>query len=480
MTCERSFIGSRLGCTIRAASLAAALTWSVAAAGGASAQIGVKNDLVFGSATRPDPIKLSRSGFTDELLPVNINGFYGLINQRIRLTAPPLYDWTDDGFEGLARGTLDGKTGFLQGNGDWRFPPVFDELDRFQEGFAVFQGPGGGYGFLDQARDVRHQPEFNAALRFKDGRAAVQVGDRCGYLDLRMKLVTPLAFTAARSFHDGFAAVRLADNAAGPGAAGGHGEPDGTRGSGGDGYKPHAELVNVEIDLAEAQAVPQYNGRWAYLNLAGRLVFIDPTGGIEYLGDFNDNLACFQAGGKWGYLDQRFRVVVEPMYEDARDFTNGLAAVKLNGKWGYIDRRYVFVVPPQYEEADDFDETLAMVKAEGKIGFIDRTGRMAIPPQFDSAEPFSRGVARVNRDDSFAYIGINGYVFFDPRAAQNGIVDVRIRETARALSRTDRVPYNRFYELPPPRKTLPRPYPPEHIYDEGLDVSEPWQLGSKP
>ena len=487
------FIGIR---RVAAWAVAAFLTTGVATP--AAAELAYSGVGVFGEATRPDVLKLASSSLDDELLPVNIGGYWGLINQRIRLTVPPELDWTDDGYDGLARATLRGKTGFLQGNGDWRFVPEFDEVDRFEDGFAVFRGPDGGYGYMDKGKRIRHAPEFKAALRFKDGRAAVQVGDRCGYLDRRMQLVTPLAFTAARSFHDGYAAVRLAEvdrasaDADRPGekqreSAGGE-DSSGSPENDGDDYRPHASGINLEPPVGVPAPGPDAAppdaasaGRWAYINKTGRTVFVDPTGDIQALGDFHDNFARFRANDRWGYLDQQFRPALPPTFEDARDFTNGLAAVKRDGKWGYIDRRFRVAVPFEYEEADDFDEILAMVRYGGKVGFIDRTGRMRIEPEFDWAEPFRRGVARVARNDSFAYIGVSGYVFFEPGdALRYGVVDVRIRENVRAQNPRTRQPYNRFYALSGPRATLPSPYPPEYLYDEGIDADVPWQLGSTP
>ncbi|MEL7088318.1 MAG: WG repeat-containing protein [Planctomycetota bacterium] len=118
---------------------------------------------IFGQTTRPDAVRLANAGLHDDLRAVNIGGYWGLINQKIRLVAVPEFDWTDDGYDGLARAVVNGKTGFLLGNGNWRFLPELSAADRFEEGFAVFRGPDGGYGYLDKAKTIRHQPDFDAA-----------------------------------------------------------------------------------------------------------------------------------------------------------------------------------------------------------------------------------------------------------------------------------------------------------------------------
>src|SRR5579862_394911 len=51
--------------------------------------------------------------------------------------------------------------------------------------------------------------------------------------------------------------------------------------------------------------------------------------------------------GKWGYIDEKGKIVIEPTFESAANFTEGLAAVKANGKYGYIDRTGKFVIQPE-------------------------------------------------------------------------------------------------------------------------------------
>lgn len=434
---------------------------------------------LFGEVQNPEALKYANAGPNDGLLPIEVNGYWGLLNQSRRVVALPDFDWTDVGIDGLSRAIYQGKTGFILGNGNWRFDPVYPYADRFEENYAVF-GDGEKFGYLDKAGKVRLEPQLDAALRFREGWAGVRVGDRCGFINTRFRPTTALMFTAVRSFHEGFAAVRLpADTTEelllseppaelpvetaeepvptstdpGPEAAG----------------QTHPDMPpppKAQPDHAAA------GGVWGFLNKKGKLVYRDPTGDLQALGDFNEGLARFQSGGRWGYMNKNFKAVVPPTYEGARDFTNGSAAVKLNGKWGYINRKYAVVVPFIYDRADDFDETLAMVTLDGKIGFIDRSGRVAIEPQFDWAEPFRLGVARVSVGGSFGYLKTSGYVFYDPRHAALGIVDITAREQLRAqVSRWER--FNRTLRPPTPRPVLASPYPPEYQYDEGLWVDPP-------
>ena len=101
-------------------------------------------------------------------------------------------------------------------------------------------------------------------------------------------------------------------------------------------------------------------------------------------------------GGKFGFIDRRGEVVVEPRFDHAEDFSEGLAAVAVSGKWGYIDKTGGFVLGARFN-ARAFDEGLAFVKVGGydadaivdvvgafdtggEWAYIDKSGEYVWPP----------------------------------------------------------------------------------------------------
>ena len=78
----------------------------------------------------------------------------------------------------------------------------------------------------------------------------------------------------------------------------------------------------------------------------------------------------------------------------------GASPVKLfpivkEGKWGYMDEKGKVVIEPQYDGAGDFSEGLAWV-GKGLIrGYIDKTGTMVIKPRFGWSGSFHSGMAVV-------------------------------------------------------------------------------------
>jgi len=62
------------------------------------------------------------------------------------------------------------------------------------------------------------------------------------------------------------------------------------------------------------------------------------------------------------------------VYDGAFSFSEGLAAVELNGKYGFIDKKGNLVIQPVYDNAYLFPEGLALVFLNGKRGYIDTKG----------------------------------------------------------------------------------------------------------
>ncbi len=359
----------------------------------------------------------------DILLPVNVNNWWGYMNQQGQLVVFPDFDWADDFYDGLARAVVGGKTGYISGNGSWVHNPVYPYADRFQEGRAVV-GDGEHFGYIEKSGNVLVPLQLDAALRFREGFAAVMKDGLCGYINVTGELTIPVRYTSARSFHEGYAAVTW------PG-------PEGA---------------------------PAYTG---YIDRRGKVVFSDSSGDVLALGDFNDGLARIQSKSGWGYLGKTWKIRIKPGFEDARDFTNGIAAVKVDGKWGFIDKTGHFVIQPVYDNADDLDDKLVMVTRNGKVGYINRVGDNSIEPQFDSGLPFFAGYARVGVQPSFGYITVSGSPVWDPRQAVHGFINKRTKENA-AIRGHEQVIHHRTVDAPVYREPFPVSYPPDHVYDEAL------------
>lgn len=71
----------------------------------------------------------------------------------------------------------------------------------------------------------------------------------------------------------------------------------------------------------------------------------------------DNNLIAFQKNGKWGFVDTKGKVVVEPKYAKAKSFANNMAAVcNDTGSWGYINSDYKLVIDYKYLDAYYFNK----------------------------------------------------------------------------------------------------------------------------
>ena len=161
------------------------------------------------------------------------------------------------------------------------------------------------------------------------------------------------------------------------------------------GYKDGAGAVVIapryhsagEFSDSGIAAVADENG-WAFINSKGAIL-VRPyvfDNGPDY---FSEGLARFVVDGKFGFFDERGRVVIPHRFDFAEPFHAGLAvfcekctreregehaAVK-GGKWGYVDRRGRVVIPAQYDEAHPAETGRVRVRAGSEWKTLDTRGR---------------------------------------------------------------------------------------------------------
>lgn len=86
---------------------------------------------------------------------------------------------------------------------------------------------------------------------------------------------------------------------------------------------------------------------------------------LEQISDFScddvdvvceDSMIAFCSGNKWGFVDDEGKVVIEPVFVEARSFSNGLAAVFDGTAWGFINSNGEIVIDCQFRDAGYFTE----------------------------------------------------------------------------------------------------------------------------
>lgn len=70
----------------------------------------------------------------------------------------------------------------------------------------------------------------------------------------------------------------------------------------------------------------------------------------------DDKLIAYKEGDKWGFVNSKGEVVIEPQYTQAKSFSHGLAAVSDGTKWGFINEDNVLVIDYIFFDAGYFNK----------------------------------------------------------------------------------------------------------------------------
>ncbi|KPP98617.1 MAG: WG repeat protein [Bacteroidetes bacterium HLUCCA01] len=273
---------------------------------------------------------------------------------------------------------INGKWGFIGGDGSVRIPPQYDEA-RFPSGGMVAVRSGTRWGFLPEAdAGSSITVQFAQAGDFYEDRAAVrpEVTAGYGYIDPSGNMVIQPEYDAAGMFSEGRAAV-LSD------------------------------------------------GLWGYVNATGEVVL-----SLQYsqAGRFSSGLAAVETAEGWQYVGLDGETIIQPGFRlaFAGPFADGLAPVQTTEGWGYIDENGVLTIPVRFEEAFAFSQGLARFRSGSYYGFINTSGEVVIQPQFDEARDFSEGMAAVRIGSAWFYIrSVDGRLAFLPPDGASGAGDFR-------------------------------------------------------
>lgn len=128
--------------------------------------------------------------------------------------------------------------------------------------------------------------------------------------------------------------------------------------------------------------------------------------------DFSEGLAAVNKNDKYGFIDTKGKVVIEPKYEWASSFSDGLAIVSAEGLYGAIDKQGKTVIPFEYEALADFHDGFATAARppkdredyESKYGLINKQNEVVIPFMYESIGNLSESLIAVKKDGKWGYV----------------------------------------------------------------------------
>lgn len=131
---------------------------------------------------------------------------------------------------------------------------------------------------------------------------------------------------------------------------------------------------------------------------------------------FENGLARVKKGDLWGFVNEKFELVVPCKYQLVRSFSEGWAAVRMNNQWHFIDTTSTIQMSLNVNIRDigTFKNGMCWFKVGNKYGFISKEKPIAVPPRFNSVTDFEADVAVVETKNGFGIITPDGQFVLKP------------------------------------------------------------------
>lgn len=232
-------------------------------------------------------------------------GRWGYIDKTGTLAIPLQFTHAEDFSEGMAGVQVGEEGGFIDHTGQLQFKVPLDVSDGFHDGVVLVQSGGEGTYFNRAGRRLP-TPDLirGSSESFSEGMAAVQIGEKWGFIDTTGTLAVPATFLAASSFSEGLAAVEVPIEMAWC-----RGGSDGSR-----------------------YGTPK---RYGYIDKSGKLV-IPPLS--DDPGAFSEGLASISVCSTSSFIDRNGVTVLPLPFQIISGFHDGLALIESDDGRGYIDR----------------------------------------------------------------------------------------------------------------------------------------------
>lgn len=332
----------------------------------------------------------------DGIFEINIDGHYGLVNQKGEVIVPCVYlqeegdysyflpadDFRDrmtgnivkpkydnillacDGNFGAdeenIRVSSDGKYGMVDAQFHEVIPLVYDGLLPFKEGYAgcVIDGK---YGYIDHNNTVVIPCQFSWSSPFSDGRATVNKDGKWYFIDTKGNVTASIAGTYVMILPYSQNYWLTGDD-------------------------EELGLVDIEghviLPCAYDDIAIGNDDNWIRAMKDDKVGVFDSKGRkrvdfiYDMVGDINEDMIAVQNDDKYGYITPAGKEIVPCIYDDAYGANEGMASVKRDGKWGFVNTAGKEVIPCIYDDCSpNFDDGTVSVMLDGEYFLIDKNGK---------------------------------------------------------------------------------------------------------
>jgi hypothetical protein len=140
----------------------------------------------------------------------------------------------------------------------------------------------------------------------------------------------------------------------------------------------------------------QHAGSTAYFDLTGKIV-LPFSNEFDSYGNFTEGLARVRTkDGKWGFIDKKGKVAIDPSYHFAEEFADGMAVVRNDSDLhGAINKNGELVIEHQFTILTNFENGYACFGDVDKWGLIDNKGNIILPGEYVFIDKVKDGKVRI-------------------------------------------------------------------------------------
>ncbi|MDR7077114.1 hypothetical protein J2Y03_002137 [Neobacillus niacini] len=311
------------------------------------------------------------------LYPAKVKGIggskWGYINEKGTYVLPPKYEMARDFQEnGLAIVQLNNLTGIINSDSYFIVNPKYDTISPFSEGRATVIDSE-GFKIIDESGKVITPKAYSIISDYQEGRAVAantnEQGEYLyGYLNRRGNEVIALSYESANNFINGKALVKMKA------------------------------------------------GSFALIDLTGKVLKSYP---YEMVDDYGEGMLAFRKSneGKWGYMDESGKVMIEPKFTGTQSFIEGKAIVNVDNNYGLIDTQGNYIIKPNYNSLLYLGENrFALGKSPDsenpylfpKYAIADSSGQLYTGFIYNGVSSYKDGIASAYNDENTFFIDKHG------------------------------------------------------------------------
>ena len=255
------------------------------------------------------------------------------------------YDKILDANEGLFLALKDEKLGILGEKGQEIFFTDYSYLSKFQEERAVIKIGDRKYSYVDKNGKKVGDREYDYVSAYNNGVAVVGKDGKKGIIDKEDNIVIPL------------------------------------------------EYDSLEI-FSESIFVGEKDGKLIFVDRSNKIIELEES--VEQVGKIKEGVAPIRVKDRYGFIDEKARIVIPIIYEEVGEFENGVAIAKdsKTGKYGVINKENKFVIPPKYLYfTGRIAEYFVVGDETGKEKIINLNGEELTEAKYDSITLNSNEIA---------------------------------------------------------------------------------------